>query len=178
MNHAGVLNQSSNSLPKRPIAITVICIFGFMGSGLSIPMVFSEVAMQIGRWFPPYSGFVAFVSLVCMIGLWYTRRWAAYAYFSLVVINQIVLITMGKWNMLTLIIQVVIVIITLSYLDDNVGSISRKSLRYVRRQIWAIIVAYMLGIHNFYREEDKTPEDIGIVKEDPKAQESSAPKGR
>lgn len=55
-------------------------------------------------------------------------------------------------------------------------SIFHQLIRYVRRKIWAIIVAYIVGIHNFYKEEDKTPDDIVITIEDNDAQEDSAPK--
>ena len=30
----------------------------------------------------------------------------------------------------------------------------------VRRTIWAFVVAYMLGIHNFYRAEERAPDDM------------------
>jgi hypothetical protein len=45
-----------------------------------------------------------------------------------------------------------------------------------RRTIWAIMVAYMLGIHNFYKGEDKTPDDIVITIEHNEVQEDSEPK--
>jgi len=150
MNQIGTLNQTHDGKIERPIAITVICILGFIGAALSITMVFSDIARQIGNWFPPYSGSIAAISLVCMIGLWFTKKWAIYTYICLVVLNQIVLITMGKWNILILIIQGIIVAVALLYLDSKIKSISHQLVRYVRRQIWAIIVAYMVGIHNFY----------------------------
>ena len=170
------LNTTSNELDKRPIAITIICIMGFVGAALTIPMLFSEIALQIGTWFPPYSVFITAISLVCMIGLWFTKRWAAYVYFGLVVVNQLVLMTMGQWNILVLTVQGVIVITTLCYLDAKVKSSSAQFVRYIKRQIWAITVAYMLGIHNVYREEEKTPEDIVIVIEDVEKQENNTPK--
>jgi hypothetical protein len=34
-----------------------------------------------------------------------------------------------------------------------------------RRMIWAIIVAFMLGMHNFYKGDDKTPDDISTAME-------------
>lgn len=34
-----------------------------------------------------------------------------------------------------------------------------------RRFLWAVMVAYMLAIHNFYREDDQTPDTIGVVEE-------------
>ena len=39
-------------------------------------------------------------------------------------------------------------------------SIFYKLVQYLRRQIWVLLVAYMVGIHNFYKGEDKAPEDI------------------
>ena len=56
-----------------------------------------------------------------------------------------------------------------------------KSLIYIlaahiRRMVWTGIVAYMLGMHNFYKGEDKTEDDIVIRVEVNEAQEDSAPK--
>ncbi len=44
-----------------------------------------------------------------------------------------------------------------------------------RRTLWAIIVAYMLGMHNFYKGEDKTTEDIVVTIEHNEAQENGSP---
>jgi hypothetical protein len=41
-------------------------------------------------------------------------------------------------------------------------SVLQQLLGWVRRKLWAIIVAYMLGMHNFYTGEDKTADNIGI----------------
>ena len=49
-------------------------------------------------------------------------------------------------------------------------------LRCVRRQIWSMIVAYMLGMHNFYKGEDKTTDDIVITIEHNEVQEDGTPK--
>ena len=45
-----------------------------------------------------------------------------------------------------------------------------------RRALWAIIVAYMLGMHNFYKGEEKTTEDIVITIELNETRENGAPK--
>ena len=45
----------------------------------------------------------------------------------------------------------------------------------MRRMVWAIIVAYMLGLHNFYHGEDKTQDDIAFKAEVIDVQEDSAP---
>ena len=49
-------------------------------------------------------------------------------------------------------------------------------IRCLRRQIWAMIVAYMLGIHNFYKGEDKTTDNIIITIEQNEVQEDGTPK--
>ena len=36
----------------RPVAITVICILGFIGAALAIPLIFSAAAREIGAWYP------------------------------------------------------------------------------------------------------------------------------
>lgn len=48
--------------------------------------------------------------------------------------------------------------------------------RGIRRKMWAFIVAYMLGMHNFYKGENKTPDDIVITIEHNEVQEDGAPK--
>lgn len=55
-------------------------------------------------------------------------------------------------------------------------SVFYQLTRYVRRKIWALIVAYMLGMHNFYKGEDKTPDDITITIELNEVQENGSPK--
>ncbi len=39
-------------------------------------------------------------------------------------------------------------------------SIFYKLMVRTRRTVWAFIVAYMLGVHNFYKGEDKALDDI------------------
>ena len=55
-------------------------------------------------------------------------------------------------------------------------SIFYKLIGSIRRTIWSIIVAYMLGIHNFYHGENKTSDDIVITIEHNEVQEDDAPK--
>lgn len=101
---------------KRPTSITVICVLGFIGAALIIPVIFSGVAKQIGSWYPSYLALTSIVGLVCMIGLWQMKKWAAYTYTGFMVINQIVLWTMGIWNVMALIIPGIVVAITLANL--------------------------------------------------------------
>lgn len=49
-------------------------------------------------------------------------------------------------------------------------------VQYIRRKLWALIVAYMLGLHNFYTGEDKTTDDIAITIEYHEVQENEGMK--
>jgi len=52
-----------------------------------------------------------------------------------------------------------------------------RLIKITRRILWSIIVAYMLGLHNFYTGENKTTDDIVIRIEVHEVQENGAPKG-
>jgi hypothetical protein len=96
---------------KRPIAITIICVIGFIGAAISISVIFSSVASGIGAWYPPYLALASIVGLVCMIGLWMMKKWAVFVYTGLLVVNQVVMLAMGVWNPLALVIPLIVVVI-------------------------------------------------------------------
>jgi hypothetical protein len=98
---------------KRPISITVICIIGFIGALITVPLVFSPIAQQVGSWYPPYLAFSAVIGLVCMVGLWMMKKWAAYTYTGFVTLNQVVLLSMGVWNIMALLIPAIVIIFAL-----------------------------------------------------------------
>jgi len=176
MNEIGTLNHPNNERLQRPTVITIICIMGFIGTALSIPMVFSEIASQIGPWFGPYAGTVALANVVCMVGLWQTKKWGLYAYTMLIILNQLVLITKGQWHVLTLVVQAIIVLIGLYHLHPDTKPAYRKVVLYLKRKAWAYTVAYMIGIHNPYREVEEDQDEIVYTIEDIDEQEDSAPK--
>ena len=102
---------------KRPTAITVICILGFIGAALSIPLLFSNVAQSVGSWYPPYLGVCAVAGLICMFGLWNMKKWAVFAYTLLVVVNQVVLFSMGLWNPFALLLPAIVIAIAFAHLS-------------------------------------------------------------
>ncbi len=103
--------------PKRPTVITVICILGFIGAALSIPVIFSNVAQAIGSWYPPYLGASAVAGLICMLGLWKMKKWSVFAYTALVIANQVILFTMGLWTPFALLIPAVVIVIGFTHLS-------------------------------------------------------------
>ena len=140
-------------------------------------MIFSEVAKQIGSWFGPYAGFVTIANLMSMIGLWRTKKWGLYSYLVLVLINQIVLITKGEWNLYVLIVQGTIISIALYHILPTTKPIFHQFVLKLQRKAWAIIVAYMLGIHNPYRDLEDDPDTVVVTIVDIEEQEDSSPKG-
>jgi len=109
--------MNDTSASDRPIAITIICVLGFIGAALTIPMIFTAAAGNIGSWYPPYLALTAVIGLVCMIGLWRMMKWAVFAYTAFVVVNQIVLMAMGVWTILALLIPAVVIAIGFAYLS-------------------------------------------------------------
>jgi len=87
---------------KRPVIVTIICIISFIGTLQVIPLVISESAQQIGKWYPPYMGLSAIIGLISIIGIWKMKRWAVYLYTTMVVINQITGVVMDLWNIMTI----------------------------------------------------------------------------
>lgn len=103
---------------KRPTVITVICIMGFIGAVFTIPLIFSRTAERIGDWYPPYLGFSSIIGLICMIGLWQMKKWAAYTYTGFAILNQFVLLVMGVWNIMALIIPAIIIGIIMAHFEE------------------------------------------------------------
>ena len=102
---------------RRPTAITVMCIIGFIGAAFAIPAVFSDAARAIGDWYPPYLAFSSTVGLVCLIGLWMMKRWSIIAYTALTILNQVVFLAMGIWNVFAVAIPAVVIAIGFSYFN-------------------------------------------------------------
>jgi len=51
-----------------------------------------------------------------------------------------------------------------------------RIFRPLRRLMWALIVAFMVGVHNFYKQEMDSPDSIVNSIEIDKEEEDSAPK--
>ncbi len=100
---------------KRPMAITVICIIGFLGALVAAPLVFSEIAKSIGAWYPFYLGLSTVIGLVCFVGMWQMRKIAVFIYAGFVGLNQIVMLATGIWSIGALLIPGVIVALTFYY---------------------------------------------------------------
>ena len=107
------MNEDTAGKAKRPTSITVICVIGFIGALITVPLIFSPIVQQIGDWYPPYLGFSAVLGLACMVGLWMMKKWAAYTYTGFVALNQVILLAMGVWNVMALLMPAIVIFFAL-----------------------------------------------------------------
>jgi hypothetical protein len=99
--------------PQRPTSITVICIIGFVGALISVPLLFTSIALNIGAWYPPYLAFSIVLGLTSMIGMWMMKKWGAYLYTGMAVVNQFILLATNLWSPFSLILVAVVVFFAL-----------------------------------------------------------------
>jgi hypothetical protein len=103
--------------PEKPAMIIAICVIGLINAIQMINLVFSPMSKQVGSTYPVYFSFSVVLSLICIAGLWLLKRWAALFYMALLVCNQIVLVTMGYWEITAAIIPGAIILLLLKHLD-------------------------------------------------------------
>jgi hypothetical protein len=101
---------------RRPLPITIICVIGFLGVLVVVPLIFSAQARNIGAWFPVALAFSAIIGFACMVGLWQMRRWSAYIYIAATAINEAIAVIAGTWNILSLIVPGIVIAVMLMYL--------------------------------------------------------------
>ena len=100
---------------KRPVIITVICVIGLIGALLTLPLIFSHLAADVGAWYPPFLGLTAIVGIASFIGLWRMRLWGLYLYLAMFIVGQIVMMAMHIWSPLSPILPIIVLIIGFSF---------------------------------------------------------------
>lgn len=103
---------------ERPTAITVVSVLTFIGALLTIVFVFTPFARQTGAWYPPYLGVTAVVDFICAFGLLKMRRWAVYTYTAVWIVEQILLVATGGWNIFTILLPCVVIAIGFTHLSE------------------------------------------------------------
>lgn len=106
--------------PEKPIAITALCIIGLINATQMINLILSPMAKQLGTIYPLYFSVSVVVSLACIIGLWFLKRWAALVYGVILVCNQVALLGMGLWELSAAVIPIIIIGVLFKYLDKMV----------------------------------------------------------
>lgn len=103
--------------PEKPLVITGVCVIGIINAIQMVNLVFSPMSKQVGAIYPFYFSLSVVLSLVCIGGLWFLKRWAALVYGVLLICNQIVLLMMGYWELSAAIIPIVIILLMFKHLD-------------------------------------------------------------
>jgi hypothetical protein len=102
---------------SKPIALIAVCIIGLINATQLLNVLLSPMVKQLGVLYPVYFTASALISLACIVGLWFLRRWAAWAYGLVLLGNQLVLLSMGLWELSAMVVPVVIIGILLRYSD-------------------------------------------------------------
>lgn len=105
--------------PDKPIAVTAICVIGIINATQMINLILSPMAKQWGWSYPFYFTAAVIISLACIVGLWFLKRWAALTYAAVLICNQFVLMKMGLWEFTALVIPAAIIILLFKYLDKT-----------------------------------------------------------
>ena len=68
-----------------------------IGAVFTVPVIFGIIGShELNR---PYYAFSAIVGLISFIGFWYMKRWGLYLYFSMLLLNQAMMIfVFQSWN--------------------------------------------------------------------------------
>jgi hypothetical protein len=105
---------------KRPTSITVICVIGILGILIPVLMLFSSTAREIlaeqsGVLRLSYMAFASIVSLVCIVGLWRMKKWAAYAYTGWAAVGMAVQLAMGQLDIQSFLITAIVIFFALMH---------------------------------------------------------------
>jgi len=104
MNNTTEKQKTPSSI--RLIGIYSIYYLGFIFWNTFNPS-FSLTVQRLGLGFTIYLLLSALLLFLCAIGLWFMKKWALYAYAGLLVINQIVGLILGRWNIGSLLIPAI-----------------------------------------------------------------------
>jgi hypothetical protein len=102
---------------NRPSSITLISVLAILAGLLSFNFLLSVGTQAVGVGNSAFVGLGGIVFLVCGIGFWLMKKWAFYTYTVFAIINQIVLLIMGRWNLMALLIPVVVVYVGYKHLS-------------------------------------------------------------
>ena len=93
---------------NRPSSITLISVFEIVGGFLLIYFMFSpgtqNSAQSRSVWETLFFAFSGLVLLVSGIGFWLMKKWAVYAFIAFAIISQVYVISVGRWNVFSLLI--------------------------------------------------------------------------
>lgn len=100
--------STSTTKTNRPSSITLISAFEIVGGFLLIYFMFSPRTQNLtqGRslWETLFFALSGLVILVSGVGSWLMKKWAVYAFIAFAIISQVYVISVGRWNVFSLLI--------------------------------------------------------------------------
>ncbi|HSK87716.1 MAG TPA: hypothetical protein VK880_05135 [Anaerolineales bacterium] len=109
-----MVNEATKTV--RPSSITLISVFLTIEGLLSFYFLFAGMHGP-GLWETLFVALIGVVLLACGVGFWLMKKWAFYAYAVFGIIDQIVLLLMGRWNIIALLIPVVVIYVAYKHLS-------------------------------------------------------------
>ena len=102
---------TSTTKTIRPSSITFISVFEIVGGISLLFFMFSpgnpNSAQARSVWEALFFAFSGLVLLVSGIGFWLMKKWAVYAFISFAILSQVYVISVGRWNVFSLLIPAV-----------------------------------------------------------------------
>lgn len=103
--------------PKRPSSITLIGVLAIYAGLLSFYFVFREDIQGLGLGNTLFFILGGIIFLVCGIGFWMMKKWAVYTYMGFAIIDQIILLLIGRWNLIGLLIAIIVIYVGYRHLS-------------------------------------------------------------
>jgi hypothetical protein len=101
----------------RPTSITLISLWLLFSAFTAVWLIFrGYAAASITNTVLLAVGSIVF--LVCTAGFWLMKKWAVYLYAAYGFINQFVLLALGRWNLASMLLLVIIVYFGYKYLSE------------------------------------------------------------
>lgn len=104
-------------LGQRPLLISIMVIIGVAGSILSIPLVMSSYAKQIGVWYQVFLSLGIVFAFISHIGFWLMKKWSVYLYLSFFLVAQIILVSTGLWQVSSVVAPTIVAATVLYYIS-------------------------------------------------------------
>jgi len=89
---------------KRPFAITIICILGFLDVIASVPIIFfGDTKNRIGPWFPAVLAAFSTAELIALLGAWKMKKWSVFLWAVVFAAFQGTMLLSGNWSITSLV---------------------------------------------------------------------------
>ena len=105
---------------KRPLAITIVCVIGFLAFGLSlftVPTLYGALTATYGAWYGPFWLASLALTLASLIGYWLMKKWGVFLYIGTFIAGAAVGVLQGiPFTLLGLVVPLLVSVLGLVYL--------------------------------------------------------------